>query len=51
MIAGASEKFVSLQTPDNPASPFEKGGERNEGAKGDFILKISPNPSFTKRGT
>ncbi|SJM91630.1 hypothetical protein CRENPOLYSF2_2310017 [Crenothrix polyspora] len=31
-------------------SPFEKGGEFTRGGGG-FILKISPNPSFSKRGT
>ena len=31
-------------------SPFEKGGEHSEGAEGDLSNKISPNPSFSKRG-
>ncbi|SJM90578.1 hypothetical protein CRENPOLYSF2_1700005 [Crenothrix polyspora] len=31
-------------------SPFEKWGEFTRG-RGGFILKISPNPSFSKRGT
>jgi len=31
-------------------SHFEKGGEHSEGVEGDLSNKISPNPSFSKRG-